>query len=166
VFPLSNWTELDIWQYIHLENIPIVPLYFAAERPVVERDGTLIMVDDDRMPLRRASADDEAGALPHPGLLPADRRGRVRPPTRCPKIIQEMLLTTTSERQGRGDRPRPAGLDGEEEAGGLFLMAPTRLQTTDLIATDIASTPTSSSTSTRACCASSPAAASTTARAR
>jgi sulfate adenylyltransferase subunit 2 len=52
VFPISNWTELDIWQYIHLENIPIVPLYFAAERPVVERDGTLIMVDDDRMPLK------------------------------------------------------------------------------------------------------------------
>ena len=59
VFPLSNWTELDIWQYIHLENIPIVPLYFAAERPVVERDGTLIMVDDERMPLdaRREAAD-------------------------------------------------------------------------------------------------------------
>jgi sulfate adenylyltransferase subunit 2 len=78
VFPLSNWTELDIWQYIHLENIPIVPLYFAAERPVVERDGTLIMVDDDRMPLRPGEVpDDEARALPHPGLLSADRRDRV-----------------------------------------------------------------------------------------
>ncbi len=77
VFPLSNWTELDIWQYIYLNNIPIVPLYFAKERPVVERDGTLIMVDDERMPLRtRRNADDEKRALPHPRLLPADRRGR------------------------------------------------------------------------------------------
>ena len=86
MFPLSNWTELDIWQYIYLEDIPIVPLYFAAERPVVERDGTLIMVDDDRMPLRaRRDADDEEGALPHARLLSADRRGRERRPTRCPR---------------------------------------------------------------------------------
>ena len=93
MFPLSNWTELDIWQYIHLENIPIVPLYFAAERPVVERDGTLIMVDDDRMPLRAGrGARDAQRALPHARLLPADRRGRERRPTRCPTIIQEMLL--------------------------------------------------------------------------
>ena len=84
VFPLSNWTELDIWQYIYLHNIPIVPLYFAAERPVVERDGTLIMVDDDRMPLRPGeSAADEEGALPHARLLSADRRDRERRPTRC-----------------------------------------------------------------------------------
>ena len=79
VFPLSNWTELDIWQYIHLENIPIVPLYFAEERPVVERDGTLIMVDDERMPLEaRRGADDAQGALPHPGLLSADRAASSR----------------------------------------------------------------------------------------
>jgi sulfate adenylyltransferase subunit 2 len=101
VFPLSNWTELDVWQYIHLEQIPIVPLYLAARRPVVERDGTLIMVDDERMPLA-------------PGELPAEKSIRFRtlgcyPLTGAieseadtlPKIIQEMLLTTTSERQGR-----------------------------------------------------------------
>ena len=77
MFPLSNWTELDVWQYIHLEDIPVVPLYFAAPRPVVERDGTLIMVDDDRMPL----APDEEPELRSVrfrtlGLLPADRRHR------------------------------------------------------------------------------------------
>jgi sulfate adenylyltransferase subunit 2 len=101
VFPLSNWTELDVWQYIHLESIPIVPLYFAQERPVVERDGTLIMVDDERMPLL-------------PGEQPQLRSVRFRtlgcyPLTGAveslaatlPEIIQEMLLTTTSERQGR-----------------------------------------------------------------
>ena len=101
VFPLSNWTELDVWQYIHLEQIPIVPLYLAARRPVVERDGTLIMVDDARMPLA-------------PGEHPAEKSIRFRtlgcyPLTGAieseadtlPKIIQEMLLTTTSERQGR-----------------------------------------------------------------
>ena len=67
MFPLSNWTELDVWQYIHLEEIPIVPLYFAAPRPVVERDGTLIMVDDDRMPLDAGrGARDAQRALPHP----------------------------------------------------------------------------------------------------
>ena len=101
VFPLSNWTELDIWQYIHLENIPIVPLYYAAERPVVMRDGIWIMVDDDRMPLA-------------PGEVPEMKRVRFRTlgcypltgavesnATTLPEIIQEMLLTTTSERQGR-----------------------------------------------------------------
>jgi sulfate adenylyltransferase subunit 2 len=101
VFPLSNWTELDIWQYIWLHNVPIVPLYFAAERPVVERDGTLIMVDDDRMPLR-------------PGEKPMMKRVRFRTlgcypltgavesnATTLPQIIQEMLLARSSERQGR-----------------------------------------------------------------
>ena len=101
VFPISNWTELDIWQYIYLENVPIVPLYFAALRPVVERDGTLIMVDDMRMPLR-------------PGETPMLKNVRFRtlgcyPLTGAvestadtlPAIIQEMLLTRTSERQGR-----------------------------------------------------------------
>ena len=79
VFPMSNWTELDIWQYIYLNDIPIVPLYFAAERPVVERDGTLIMVDDERMPLRAGrEADAEEGALSHARLLPAHRCGRKR----------------------------------------------------------------------------------------
>ncbi|HSX49744.1 MAG TPA: sulfate adenylyltransferase subunit CysD [Cellvibrio sp.] len=101
VFPLSNWTELDIWQYIHLEGIPIVPLYFAAKRPVVERDGTLIMVDDDRMPI---GPDDKVqekmvrfrtlGCYPLTGAVESEA-------TTLPEIIQEMLLTTTSERQGR-----------------------------------------------------------------
>ena len=101
VFPLSNWTELDVWQYIHKESIPIVPLYYSAPRPVVERDGALIMVDDDRMPLA-------------PGEVPQERSIRFRtlgcyPLTGAiestaatlPEIIQEMLLTTSSERQGR-----------------------------------------------------------------
>ncbi|MDO9423038.1 MAG: sulfate adenylyltransferase subunit CysD [Methylobacter sp.] len=101
VFPLSNWTELDIWQYIHLENIPIVPLYFAKERPVVERDGMLIMVDDERMPI---GTDEKVemkmvrfrtlGCYPLTGAVESTA-------TTLPEIIQEMLLTTTSERQGR-----------------------------------------------------------------
>lgn len=101
VFPLSNWTELDIWQYIHLENIPIVPLYFAAKRPVVERDGTLIMVDDDRMPIGPDDKIEEKmvrfrtlGCYPLTGAVESEA-------TTLPDIIQEMLLTTTSERQGR-----------------------------------------------------------------
>lgn len=101
VFPLSNWTELDIWQYIHLENIPIVPLYFAAKRPVVERDGVLIMKDDDRMELRPGEKIEEKlvrfrtlGCYPLTGAVESQA-------TTLPEIIQEMLLTTTSERQGR-----------------------------------------------------------------
>ena len=118
VFPISNWTELDIWQYIHLENIPIVPLYFSAERPVVERDGTLIMVDDERMPLR-------------PGEVPMMKRVRFRtlgcyPLTGAvessadtlPAIIQEMLLTTTSERQGRViDHDAAASMEKKKQEG-------------------------------------------------
>ena len=161
VFPLSNWTELDVWHYIYLEQIPIVPLYFAQERPVVERDGTLIMVDDDRMPLEpgeepRAAA----GPLPHARLLPAHRRDRERRRRRCPEIIEEMLLARDVRAPGARHRPRRSRLDGEEEARGLLLMPriEPRLATT--------STPTSTRTSTRACCASSRAAASTTARAR
>lgn len=101
VFPLSNWTELDIWQYIHLENIPIVPLYFAAKRPVVKRNGTLIMVDDDRMPLEEGEKVEEKmvrfrtlGCYPLTGAVESSAQT-------LPEIIQEMLLTTTSERQGR-----------------------------------------------------------------
>jgi sulfate adenylyltransferase subunit 2 len=118
VFPLSNWTELDIWQYIHRENIPIVPLYFAAQRPTVVRDGLLLMVDDDRFPLR-------------PGELPVMRSIRFRtlgcyPLTGAvesgaatlPEIIQEMLLTTTSERQGRAiDRDQTASMETKKQAG-------------------------------------------------
>ncbi len=101
VFPISNWTELDIWQYIHLENIPIVPLYLAKERPVVERDGSLIMVDDDRMPLKPGEVPQmrkvrfrTLGCYPLTGAVESDAQT-------LPEIIQEMLLTRTSERQGR-----------------------------------------------------------------
>jgi sulfate adenylyltransferase subunit 2 len=101
VFPLSNWTELDVWLYIHREEIPIVPLYFAAERPVVLRDGTWIMVDDDRMPLEPGEEPQlkrvrfrTLGCYPLSGAIESDA-------DTLPKIIQEMLLTNTSERQGR-----------------------------------------------------------------
>jgi len=118
VFPLSNWTELDIWQYIHLENIPIVPLYFAAKRPVVERDGQLIMVDDDRMPIH----DDEEvlekmvrfrtlGCYPLTGAVESDA-------STLESIIQEMLLTRTSERQGRViDQDADASMEQKKQEG-------------------------------------------------
>ena len=101
VFPISNWTELDVWQYIHLEQIPIVPLYYSALRPVVDRDGTLIMVDDDRMPLRDGEVPEmrsirfrTLGCYPLSGAIESEA-------TTLLDIIQEMLLATTSERQGR-----------------------------------------------------------------
>ena len=101
VFPLSNWTELDVWQYIHLENIPIVSLYLAAERPVVERDGTLIVVDDDRMPLAAGERPQlrrvrfrTLGCYPLTGAVESDA-------DTLPAVIREMLLARTSERQGR-----------------------------------------------------------------
>jgi sulfate adenylyltransferase subunit 2 len=101
VFPLSNWTELDVWQYIHLENIPIVPLYFAKERPVVERDGMLIMIDDDRLklgpgekPVMKKVRFRTLGCYPLSGAVESNA-------TTLPEIIQEMLLTKFSERQGR-----------------------------------------------------------------
>jgi sulfate adenylyltransferase subunit 2 len=118
VFPLSNWTELDIWQYIYRENIPIVPLYFAAPRPVVNRDGALIMVDDERMPLQ-------------PGETPAMKNVRFRTlgcypltgavesnATTLPEVIQEMLLTTSSERQGRViDHDSAASMEKKKQEG-------------------------------------------------
>jgi len=101
VFPLSNWTELDIWQYIHLENIDIVPLYLSKKRPVVERDGIMVMVDDDRMPLEPGETPEmksvrfrTLGCYPLTGAVESEA-------TTLPEIIQEMLLATTSERQGR-----------------------------------------------------------------
>lgn len=101
VFPLSNWTELDIWQYIHLEQIPIVPLYYSAERPVVKRDGVWIMVDDDRMPLEPGEVPEmksvrfrTLGCYPLTGAVESDA-------TTLPDIIQEMLVATRSEREGR-----------------------------------------------------------------
>jgi sulfate adenylyltransferase subunit 2 len=118
VFPLSNWTELDIWQYIHLENIPIVPLYYSQQRPVVERDGTLIMVDDDRMPLRPGEKPQmkwvrfrTLGCYPLTGAVES------RAAT-LPEIIQEMLLTTSSERQGRViDHDSAASMEKKKQEG-------------------------------------------------
>ena len=103
----SNWTELDVWQYILREGIEIVPLYFAAPRPTVERDGLILMVDDERFPLRDGeSAGDALGALPDAGLLSADGRGRERGGDASRRSSQEMLLTTTSRAAGPRDRPR------------------------------------------------------------
>jgi len=118
VFPLSNWTELDVWQYIHLEGIAIVPLYFAAPRPVVERSGTLIMVDDERMPLKpgeqpqlRSVRFRTLGCYPLTGAIESTA-------TTLPQIIQEMLLTTSSERQGRViDHDAAASMEKKKQEG-------------------------------------------------
>ncbi len=120
VFPLSNWTELDIWQYIHLENIPIVPLYLAKERPVVKRDGTYIMVDDDRMQLEPNEKVENKmvrfrtlGCYPLTGAVESNA-------TTLPEVIQEMLLATTSERQGRIIDYDQAGSMEEKKREGYF----------------------------------------------
>jgi sulfate adenylyltransferase subunit 2 len=118
VFPISNWTELDIWQYIYLENIPIVPLYFAAERPVVDRDGTLIMVDDERMPLKAGEVPvmrkvrfRTLGCYPLSGAVESEA-------DTLPAIIQEMLLARTSERQGRMiDHDSAASMEKKKQEG-------------------------------------------------
>jgi sulfate adenylyltransferase, small subunit len=118
VFPLSNWTELDIWQYIYLEKIPIVPLYFAKPRPVVRRDGVLIMVDDERLPLRPGERPEmkwvrfrTLGCYPLTGAIES------RADT-LPAIIQEMLLTTSSERQGRViDHDAAASMEKKKQEG-------------------------------------------------
>ncbi|HEY8537415.1 MAG TPA: sulfate adenylyltransferase subunit CysD [Steroidobacteraceae bacterium] len=118
VFPLSNWTELDIWQYIYLEDIPIVPLYFSAPRPVVKRDGTLIMVDDDRMPLAPGEQPEvrsvrfrTLGCYPLTGAIESSART-------LPEIIQEMLLTKSSERQGRViDHDSAASMEKKKQEG-------------------------------------------------
>lgn len=118
VFPISNWTELDVWQYIHLEDIPIVPLYFAKKRPVVERDGMLIMVDDDRMKLEPGEKIEEKmvrfrtlGCYPLTGAVESTA-------TTLPEIIQEMLLTNTSERQGRViDRDSSGSMEKKKQEG-------------------------------------------------
>ena len=120
VFPLSNWTELDIWQYIWLENIPIVPLYLSAPRPVVERDGMLIMVDDERLPLRESETPQmksvrfrTLGCYPLTGAVESQA-------TTLPDIIQEMLLTTTSERSGRAIDHDQAGSMEKKKREGYF----------------------------------------------
>ncbi len=100
VFPLSNWTELDVWQYIHRESIPIVPLYFADLRPVVEREGTLIMVDDERMPVEPGEIVERSVRFRTLGCYPLTG-AVISNASTLPEIIQEMLLTTSSERQGR-----------------------------------------------------------------
>ncbi|MGM0767977.1 MAG: sulfate adenylyltransferase subunit CysD [Pseudomonadota bacterium] len=118
VFPLSNWTELDIWQYIFLENIDLVPLYYAAARPVVERDGTLIMVDDERMPLAPGETPEmkmvrfrTLGCYPLTGAVESEA-------ATLPEIIQEMLLTKTSERQGRViDHDASASMEQKKREG-------------------------------------------------
>ena len=120
VFPLSNWTELDVWQYIHLEKIPIVPLYLSAKRPVVEKDGALILVDDDRMPIEPDEKVEEKmvrfrtlGCYPLTGAVESTA-------TTLPEIIQEMLLTTTSERQGRVIDYDQQGSMEEKKKEGYF----------------------------------------------
>jgi sulfate adenylyltransferase subunit 2 len=118
VFPLSNWTELDVWQYIHLEKIPIVPLYLAAERPVVQRDGALIMVDDERMPLQPGERPQmkkvrfrTLGCYPLTGAIESEA-------ATLTAIIQEMLLATTSERQGRViDHDAAASMEKKKQEG-------------------------------------------------
>ncbi len=120
IFPLSNWTELDVWQYIHLEEIPIVPLYLAAKRPVVYRDGILVLVDDDRLPLE-PDEDPEMkmvrfrtlGCYPLTGAVESNA-------TTLPQIIQEMLLATTSERQGRLIDHDQAGSMEQKKKEGYF----------------------------------------------
>ena len=118
VFPLSNWTELDIWQYIHQQNIPIVPLYLAAPRPVVRRNGTLIMVDDDRMPLEPGEKPEmktvrfrTLGCYPLTGAIESEA-------TTLPEVIQEMLLARNSEREGRViDHDSSASMEKKKQEG-------------------------------------------------
>jgi len=118
VFPLSNWTELDIWQYIYMENIPIVPLYFSKPRPIVERDGALIMVDDERMPLQDGERPEQRWVRFRTlGCYPLTGAVESRADT-LPAIIQEMLLTTSSERQGRViDHDSAASMEKKKQEG-------------------------------------------------
>jgi sulfate adenylyltransferase subunit 2 len=120
VFPISNWTELDIWQYIYLENIEIPDLYLSKKRPVVERDGMLIMVDDERMPLNEGEVPEEKmvrfrtlGCYPLTGAVESEA-------ATLPDIIQEMLLTTTSERQGRAIDHDSSGSMEKKKQEGYF----------------------------------------------
>ncbi|MPW28728.1 sulfate adenylyltransferase subunit CysD [Agarivorans sp. B2Z047] len=119
VFPLSNWTELDIWQYIYLENIEIVPLYLAAKRPVVERDGTLIMVDDDRMPVEESEIQHKMVRFRTLGCYPLTGAVESEADT-LQDVIQEMLLTKTSERQGRVIDHDSAGSMEKKKMEGYF----------------------------------------------
>ncbi len=117
VFPLSNWTELDVWQYIHREQIPIVPLYLAAPRPVVERDGMLIMVDDDRMPVEPGEIMERSVRFRTLGCYPLTGAVESTAAT-LPEVIQEMLLTTSSERQGRAiDHDSSGSMERKKQEG-------------------------------------------------
>ena len=156
VFPLSNWTELDVWQYILREGIEVVPLYFAAERPTVERDGLILMVDDERMRLepgeeavsRARCGSGRSAATRCRARSRATRRASRRSSPRCSQLDQRAA--------GPRDRPRRRQREhGEEEAGGLFLNAPADIKSLARRAGEA-----------RSCCASSPAAASTTASRR
>ena len=120
VFPLSNWTELDVWQYVHLEQLPVVPLYFAATRPVVQRDGMLIMIDDDRLPIEPGERVMQKlvrfrtlGCYPFTGAIESTA-------ATVPEIIQEMLLATHSERQGRAIDHDEAGSMEQKKREGYF----------------------------------------------
>ena len=118
VFPISNWTELDVWQYIHLENIPIVPLYFSAKRPTVVRDGLTLMVDDERFrlkpgeqPVTKSIRFRTLGCYPLTGAVESEA-------ATLPEVIKEMLLTTTSERQGRAiDHDQAASMEKKKQEG-------------------------------------------------
>jgi sulfate adenylyltransferase subunit 2 len=118
VFPLSNWTELDVWTYIYFEGIPVVPLYFAAERPVVERGGTLIMVDDDRLPLDPGETPEmmkvrfrTLGCYPLTGAIKSDA-------TTVPEIIDELIASRHSERQGRViDHDQSGSMEKKKQEG-------------------------------------------------
>jgi sulfate adenylyltransferase subunit 2 len=118
IFPISNWTELDIWQYIHLEHIPIVPLYLAEQRPTVKRDGLILMVDDERFPLKEGERPQmrsirfrTLGCYPLTGAIESEAKS-------LPEVIQEMLLTTTSERQGRAiDHDQTASMEKKKQEG-------------------------------------------------
>ena len=130
MFPLSNWTELDIWQYIYREQIPIVPLYFAAERPVVLKDGMWVMVDDDRLPIHANEAVEikrvrfrTLGCYPLTGAVESNADD-------LSSIVLELLNSRTSERQGRAI-DSDSSVDGEEKAGGLFLVNNKEMSTSE-----------------------------------
>ena len=159
VFPLSNWTELDVWQYVQLEKIPVVPLYYAAEWPVVERDGELIMVDDERIPLgpgeqpRNGSCGSERSAVTLSGAV--DPR-----PRRCPKSSRRCSSHGTSERQGRMIDFDEAGSMETKKREGLFpqwtLPSLSAGAAAEQKLIETVSRPTSSSISRRSCCVWSP----------
>ena len=153
VFPLSNWTELDVWQYVRFENIPVVPLYFAKVRPVVRRNDNWIVVDDDRLPLEPSERPQmRLCSIPHARLLSLDRRNRIHAATVDDVVAEMKEAPKPRSCQGRLIQQRRNVVDGKEETGGLLLMR-----------TMFASGPDEAGVTKKTCCASSPAARSTTA---